>query len=174
MMNGICGGNLEALAGVGTRDFVARRNGGVEASGDRKPRWRSGTPGSRIPAGSSEPWETPMADQIRRVDYFYVEVLDKPGEGVRVLAALKEAGINLLNFTAFPTAGGKAQLDLVVDDAGALTKAAKGAGLTLSGRKQAFFIQGQNRAGAAAEVFRKRSEERRVGKECRSRWSPYH
>jgi len=83
-----------------------------------------------------------MADQIRRVDYFYVEVLDKPGEGVR-------------NFTAFPTAGGKAQLDLVVDDANALTKAAKGAGLTLSGRKQAFFIQGQNRAGAAAEVFRK-------------------
>src|SRR5258708_36125416 len=24
------------------------------------------------------------------------------------------------------------------------------------------------------EAFRKRSEERRVGKECRSRWSPYH
>ena len=24
------------------------------------------------------------------------------------------------------------------------------------------------------EVFSKRSEERRVGKECRSRWSPYH
>ena len=24
------------------------------------------------------------------------------------------------------------------------------------------------------EVFRIRSEERRVGKECRSRWSPYH
>ena len=25
-----------------------------------------------------------------------------------------------------------------------------------------------------AEVARERSEERRVGKECRSRWSPYH
>src|SRR2546425_8791433 len=24
------------------------------------------------------------------------------------------------------------------------------------------------------EMFRRRSEERRVGKECRSRWSPYH
>src|SRR2546425_11298009 len=24
------------------------------------------------------------------------------------------------------------------------------------------------------EVMKKRSEERRVGKECRSRWSPYH
>src|ERR1017187_5075857 len=30
-------------------------------------------------------------------------------------------------------------------------------------------------AGVMAEVDRlKRSEERRVGKECRSRWSPYH
>src|ERR1039458_5487607 len=27
---------------------------------------------------------------------------------------------------------------------------------------------------AAAKVMAKRSEERRVGKECRSRWSPYH
>ena len=26
----------------------------------------------------------------------------------------------------------------------------------------------------ATEVTNKRSEERRVGKECRSRWSPYH
>ena len=24
------------------------------------------------------------------------------------------------------------------------------------------------------QILRKRSEERRVGKECRSRWSPYH
>ena len=27
---------------------------------------------------------------------------------------------------------------------------------------------------AARYVFKVRSEERRVGKECRSRWSPYH
>ena len=27
---------------------------------------------------------------------------------------------------------------------------------------------------AAPELFGTRSEERRVGKECRSRWSPYH
>ena len=26
----------------------------------------------------------------------------------------------------------------------------------------------------ASELLIKRSEERRVGKECRSRWSPYH
>ncbi len=79
-----------------------------------------------------------MADQIRRVDYYYVEIPDKPGEGVRVL-----------------TAGGKAQLDLVVEDSNALAKAAKSASLNLSPKKQAFFVQGQNRAGAAADVLRK-------------------
>src|SRR2546426_1202735 len=30
------------------------------------------------------------------------------------------------------------------------------------------------RAQVAADLERVRSEERRVGKECRSRWSPYH
>ena len=98
-----------------------------------------------------------MADQIRRVDYFYVEVPDQPGEGVRVLMAVKEAGVNLLSFTAFPTGSGKAQVDLVPENAEALQKAAKNARLQLSPRKQAFFVQGENRAGAAADVLRKLS-----------------
>lgn len=98
-----------------------------------------------------------MADQIRRVDYFYVEVPDQPGEGVRVLVALKEAGVNLLSFTAFPTGSGKAQVDLVPQDPEALQKAAKNARLQLSARKQAFFVQGQDRAGAAADALRKLS-----------------
>src|SRR2546425_6725936 len=33
---------------------------------------------------------------------------------------------------------------------------------------------GEAEAGAAATRGVSRSEERRVGKECRSRWSPYH
>src|SRR6266498_634819 len=32
---------------------------------------------------------------------------------------------------------------------------------------------GRYPAGKGTERFRRRSEERRVGKECRSRWSPY-
>jgi hypothetical protein len=101
------------------------------------------------------PSEEAMADQIRRVDYFYVEVPDKPGEGARVLDSLREAKVNLLSFTAFPTSGGKAQVDLVAEDPEALQRAAKSAGLKLSPRKQAFFIQGGDRAGAAGEVLRK-------------------
>ena len=32
----------------------------------------------------------------------------------------------------------------------------------------------KNRFAIAGQTFPERSEERRVGKECRSRWSPYH
>ena len=35
-----------------------------------------------------------------------------------------------------------------------------------------YALLGENGAGKSTLV--KRSEERRVGKECRSRWSPYH
>ena len=34
--------------------------------------------------------------------------------------------------------------------------------------------QGKLTADDRAEIIAERSEERRVGKECRSRWSPYH
>ena len=35
-------------------------------------------------------------------------------------------------------------------------------------------MNGQRRSGIRTKWNRSRSEERRVGKECRSRWSPYH
>jgi hypothetical protein len=99
-----------------------------------------------------------MADKIRRVDYYYVQVADKPGEGVRILGKLKEAGVNLLAFTAFPVEGGKAQIDLVAENGDLLARTAKSAGLSLSARKQAFYIQGRDRAGAVADTFRKLSD----------------
>ena len=51
--------------------------------------------------------------QIGRVTYAYVEVPDKPGEGARVLGKLSENGVNLVSMTAFPTSGGKSQIDVV-------------------------------------------------------------
>ncbi len=96
-----------------------------------------------------------MADKIRRVEYYYVQVPDRPGEGLRVLGKLKESGVNLLSFTAFPIEGGRAQIDLVPDKGEALTKAAKAAGLALSPKKQAFFIQGKDRVGAVADTFKR-------------------
>ena len=50
-------------------------------------------------------------------------------------------------------------------------KAGKLAGRTAAEGVLAYAINGN--VGALVEVA-ERSEERRVGKECRSRWSPYH
>src|SRR2546429_1389222 len=41
-------------------------------------------------------------------------------------------------------------------------------------QKMPELIEKAKRIGEQAGVSRQRSEERRVGKECRSRWSPYH
>jgi hypothetical protein len=93
-----------------------------------------------------------MPDEIRRIDYYYVTVPDKPGEGARVLTALREAGINLLGVSAFPEGARKSQLDLIPEDSGAFAKAAKSAGLKLSKKMSGFLIQGEDRPGAVADV----------------------
>ena len=49
----------------------------------------------------------------------------------------------------------------------------KDTGLTLGQPKVLDFLQEKDGA-AQKEIAAARSEERRVGKECRSRWSPYH
>ncbi|HKB07522.1 MAG TPA: hypothetical protein VKF61_04490 [Candidatus Polarisedimenticolia bacterium] len=96
-----------------------------------------------------------MADSIRRADYFHVHVADKPGEGARILGALKDSGVNLLSLTAFPDGKGTTQIDFVTESAEALAKAVKGLGLKLSDKKRAFLVQGDDRAGAAAQIFKK-------------------
>ncbi len=93
-----------------------------------------------------------MADTIRRVEYFYVEVPDKPGEGVRLLAELKAAGINLLALSGFPR-GRRAQIDFVPEDPAAFRAAARKARWKLVGPKRAFLIQGEDRPGVVAEVL---------------------
>jgi hypothetical protein len=96
-----------------------------------------------------------MADTVRSVDYYYVTVPDEPGEGQRILAALKDGGVNLLAFLGFPVGGGRSQLDLVPDDPQALKEAAEGAGVTLSEAKRAFLIDGDDRVGAVADTTAK-------------------
>ena len=99
-----------------------------------------------------------MTDKVRRVDYFYFEVQDKPGEGARLLGKLADAGVLLLSFTAFPIGGGKAQVSVVPEKPDLFLTAAKNAGLTHSGRKQCFLVQGDDRVGAARDTFRRLAE----------------
>jgi hypothetical protein len=93
-----------------------------------------------------------MAEIIRKVDYFYMEAPNKPGEGARVLAALRDAGINLLAFSGFPH-GRRAQIDFIPEDAAAFKIAARQAGLKLSLKKTGFLIQGEDRPGAIADIM---------------------
>ena len=95
-----------------------------------------------------------MAEEIRLVDYFYVEVPDKPGEAHRVLSQLRDAGVNLVAFHAFPK-GRKSQLDFVPGDAVALKAAAKKNRWRLTGPKKGFLIQGDDRVGAMADLLAK-------------------
>ncbi len=95
-----------------------------------------------------------MAETISRVEYFYIETPDKPGEAARALSTLKDAGINLLAFTGFPK-GRRSQLDFIPADPAAFVKVAKKAGWKLSAKKSGFLIQGEDRIGAAADVLRK-------------------
>jgi hypothetical protein len=92
-----------------------------------------------------------MADTIRKVDYFYIEAANRPGEAAKVLAGLRDAGVNLLAFSGFPQ-GRKAQIDFIPENTAAFKIAAKKAGLKLSRRKTGFLVQGEDRLGAIAEI----------------------
>ena len=93
-----------------------------------------------------------MADSIQRVQYFYTELSDKPGEGAKVLSMLKEEGITLLACSGFPK-GRRAQLDFVPVDQAAFKAAAKKAKLKLVGPKTGFLIQGDDRVGALTDIL---------------------
>lgn len=93
-----------------------------------------------------------MADTIRVVDYFYLMVPDKPGEGARILNVLKDAGVNLLAFSGFPE-GRRTQLDFLPADSAAFKQAAKKAKWKVVGPKRGFLLQGDDRVGAVAELL---------------------
>ena len=99
-----------------------------------------------------------MADTVRAVEYFYVTIPDAAGEGNRLLAALREAGVNLRAYLGFPVGGGRSQIDFVPEDAEALRRAVEAAGLSLSQAKRAFLVEGDDRVGAVADTTAKLAE----------------
>jgi hypothetical protein len=95
-----------------------------------------------------------MTDTIRQVDYFYMLMAHKAGEGAKVLRTLRDAGVNLLAFSGFP-AGRRAQLDFIPADAASFKKAAKANKWKVVGPKRCLLIQGDDRLGAMADVVGK-------------------
>lgn len=96
-----------------------------------------------------------MADRVRKVNYCYPVVPNRPGQGARLLSEITDAGINLLAYSGFPIGGGKSQLDLVVDDMGPLRRLAKQKGWRLSKVKKGFLIQGSDRVGVVHRYLRR-------------------
>jgi hypothetical protein len=98
-----------------------------------------------------------MAQTLRKVDYFYVETQNTAGQGSQIMAALRDAGINLLAFSGFPS-GRKAQLDFVPADPAQFKAAAKKMKLKLSLKKTGFLLQGDDKVGALTDILSKLAE----------------
>ena len=96
-----------------------------------------------------------MAVRIRRVDYYYLNVKDQPGEAYKLLALLAERGINLLAFTAVPMGEQRTQLTIFPEDPQHLATEARNTGLALDGPHPALLVQGDDELGALADVHRR-------------------
>lgn len=95
-----------------------------------------------------------MADTIRVVEYFYVMAPQKPGVGAALLGELRQAGVNLLAFSGFPSGRG-AQVDFVPEDPAAFRAVARKAKWKVTGPKRALLVAGDDRPGVVAELMQK-------------------
>lgn len=94
-----------------------------------------------------------MADNIKKIEYYYAIVEDKPGEARKLLEYCSAQGLNLINFTAFPFGKTLSQLDFFPEDSEKLKLAAQDAGVDLVGPKRAFLIQGEERIAVLTEYY---------------------
>ena len=94
-----------------------------------------------------------MKDQALCVDYFVLEVDDKPGQGSDLGRKLAKEGVNLLATLAFPLGNGKTQVDLVPENPETFTKAARKLGLAIREPKLAFLVHGTDKPGAMGELL---------------------
>lgn len=95
-----------------------------------------------------------VMETVRQIDYFYIEVPNRLGEGAKALQALKDAGVNLLGFSGFP-AGRRAQLDFFPADPAAFKKVARANRWKVVGPKRGFLVHGDDRIGAVADLVGK-------------------
>jgi len=96
-----------------------------------------------------------MANRVRKVNYCYLTVASRAGQGEKILGALKDAGVSLLAFSGFPVKGGKSQVDLVAENIGAVRRVAAKHGWRLSRTKKGFLVQGDDKVGAVHGVLRR-------------------
>jgi len=100
-----------------------------------------------------------MADSVRKVQYVYVMVPNRPGQGARMLMELKDAGVDLVAYSGFPGKKGS-QIDLVTYDMTGLKRVARQNGWKLSKMKKGFVVNGPDRIGAVHRHLAKLTEKK--------------
>lgn len=101
-----------------------------------------------------------MSFSIRRVEYYYTAVEDRPGEAYRVLAGLADSGVNLLALTGVPIGPSRTQIALFPEDSHRLREVAGKAGMSLDDPHSAILVQGDDELGAIMGVHEKLFEAR--------------
>ncbi len=95
-----------------------------------------------------------MAEEVRQVEHYSASIPNKVGEGVRVLSALRDAGVNLIAFWGYPYGVGRAKLEFIPENDATFVAAAKNTKLKLK-KSTAFYIHGEDRPGAVADILSK-------------------
>lgn len=54
-----------------------------------------------------------MKEKVVKVDHYSAAIANKAGEGAQVLGVLKDSGVNFIALWAYPSVGGKAQLEMI-------------------------------------------------------------
>ena len=96
-----------------------------------------------------------MSSSIRRIEYFYTNIKDQPGEAYHLLTRLESMGTHLLAFSAMPTGVNTTQFALFVDDARQFERLAKQASITLDGPYLALLVQGDAKLAELADIHRR-------------------
>lgn len=99
-----------------------------------------------------------MSSKVRRIDYFYLMIEDRPGAAVRILATLAKAEVYLLAFSVVPTGTSHTQLIVFPEQTELLARAAEKEGFVLTGPQRAFMVSGDDKLGALVDVHVKLAE----------------
>ncbi len=100
-----------------------------------------------------------MADEISFVEYYLAAIPHIPGEGARVLAAFRDAGLNLTGFIAYWQTGWNAEIAIILDEnTKGVSVAAKKAALKLGSKRKGILVKGKDRPGVLAELMSKLAE----------------
>lgn len=99
-----------------------------------------------------------MKFDIKRVECYNIIVQGQAGDISKLLSLVANMGISLLAFKAVPLEPRGTQFTLFPDDGLKMTDGAKRAGLELDGPHSALIIQGEDKSGALADIYKRLSQ----------------